>query len=74
LPHDIAWRQKDGLSDAVGYEWRNALKKFGEHRYKKMFDESFSGQDHLVPYMWMPQWSDATDPSATQLCYFHRVI
>jgi asparagine synthase (glutamine-hydrolysing) len=72
LPRDITWRQKNGLSDAVGYEWRHALKKYGEHRYKKIFDENFEGQDQLVPYMWMPQWSDATDPSATQLPFFKQ--
>jgi asparagine synthase (glutamine-hydrolysing) len=72
LPQDIAWRQKNGMSDAVGYEWRNALKKFGEHRYKKMFTRDFGNQHHLVPYMWMPQWSDATDPSATQLPHFKQ--
>lgn len=72
LPRDIAWRQKNGMSDAVGYEWRNALKKFGEHRYRKIFNKDFRGQGHLVPYMWMPQWSDATDPSATQLPQFKQ--
>jgi len=72
LPRDIAWRQKNGMSDAVGYEWRKALKKFGEFRYKKIFNKDFRGQHHLVPYMWMPQWSDATDPSATQLRHFKQ--
>jgi asparagine synthase (glutamine-hydrolysing) len=70
LPRDIAWRQKNGMSDAVGYEWRAALKEFGEEKYKDIFDEDFEDHDHLVPYMWMPQWSDATDPSATQLPHF----
>jgi asparagine synthase (glutamine-hydrolysing) len=58
------------MSDAVGYEWRKALQTFGEHNYKRIFEEKFGDQHHLVPYMWMPKWSDATDPSATQLKYF----
>lgn len=70
LPQDIVWRQKNGMSDAVGYEWRTALKVFGEKRYEKIFKDNFGEQYHLVPYKWMPRWSDATDPSATQLKYF----
>jgi len=70
LPRDIAWRQKNGMSDAVGYEWRKALQTFGEHNYKRIFEEKFGDQHHLIPYMWMPKWTDATDPSATQLKYF----
>jgi asparagine synthase (glutamine-hydrolysing) len=70
LPHTIAWRQKNGMSDAVGYKWRDALKKFGEHKYKDIFTYYFGYQKHLVPYMWMPKWCSATDPSATQLPYF----
>ena len=70
LPHDICWRQKNGMSDAVGYEWRTALQKFGEWHYKSIFHEYFGENDQLVPYMWMPQWSDATDPSATELPQF----
>ena len=27
LPNEILWRQKNGMSDAVGYSWVNAIKK-----------------------------------------------
>jgi len=70
LPREIVWRQKNGMSDAVGYEWLTALKTFGEKKYEKIFKEKFGEQYYLVPYKWMPKWSDATDPSATQLKYF----
>jgi asparagine synthase (glutamine-hydrolysing) len=70
LPRNICWRQKNGMSDAVGTDWRQALKNFGEFHYKDIYADYFGNQHHLVPYMWMPKWSDATDPSATELKYF----
>lgn len=30
LPHDILWRQKDGMSDAVGTNWVDEIKKHAE--------------------------------------------
>ena len=30
LPHEILWRQKNGMSDAVGYAWVKAVKAFAE--------------------------------------------
>jgi asparagine synthase (glutamine-hydrolysing) len=30
LPHDILWRQKDGMSDAVGTNWVDEVKKYAE--------------------------------------------
>lgn len=31
LPHDILWRQKDGMSDAVGTNWVDEVKKYAEN-------------------------------------------
>lgn len=72
LPHSIAWRQKNGMSDAVGYGWADALRNYGEHNYKKMFLEIFGRKnEHVVPYQWMPKWSPGvTDPSARVLKQF----
>merc|ERR1712100_910089 len=30
LPDDILWRQKDGMSDAVGTNWVDEVKKYAE--------------------------------------------
>ncbi len=30
LPNDILWRQKNGMSDAVGYSWVTEVKKYAE--------------------------------------------
>ena len=72
LPSEIAWRQKNGMSDAVGYAWVQALRDFGEEKYKKIFNDFFGDNDHLTPYKWMPKWSDATDPSGATLSFFKK--
>jgi asparagine synthase (glutamine-hydrolysing) len=38
LPPEILWRQKNGMSDAVGYAWVKAVK---EHAEKTISDEEF---------------------------------
>lgn len=74
LPYEIAWRQKNGMSDAVGYSWVDALKSTGED-YRKIFHEIFGkNMDHLSPYKWLPKWSDAKDPSARVLPQFNDKI
>jgi asparagine synthase (glutamine-hydrolysing) len=66
LPDDILWRQKDGMSDAVGYSWVDHLKETGEH-YEEMFDGMYPGMRHLISEKWMPKWVEADDPSARVL-------
>jgi asparagine synthase (glutamine-hydrolysing) len=80
LPDSILARQKNGMSDAVGYSWVDGLKKhctgsiFGPKTetgfYRKIFRKHFGDNMHLTPYMWMPRWSDADDPSARHLSVF----
>jgi asparagine synthase (glutamine-hydrolysing) len=65
IPDEICWRQKDGMSDAVGASWINALRKTGED-YKTIFGKV---NTHLTPYKWLPRWSDLKDPSARLLIY-----
>jgi asparagine synthase (glutamine-hydrolysing) len=38
LPPEILWRQKNGMSDAVGYAWVKAVKEFAE---RTISDEEF---------------------------------
>jgi hypothetical protein len=59
------------MSDAVGYAWVDALRDFGEHKYKDIFNEYFGDNDHVVPYKWMPKWTSVTDPSARILPQFN---
>ena len=66
LPDEVLWRQKDGMSDAVGYSWVDHLKETGEH-YDKIFDRIYPGMHHLISEKWMPKWVEANDPSAREL-------
>jgi asparagine synthase (glutamine-hydrolysing) len=70
LPAEIAWRQKNGMSDAVGYAWAQALRDYGEDNYKTIFNKFFGDNDHLTPYKWMPKWIEASDPSGAKLPFF----
>lgn len=66
LPDDILWRQKDGMSDAVGYSWVDHLKTTGE-KYEDIFDAHYPNMRHLISEKWMPKWVNVGDPSARSL-------
>jgi asparagine synthase (glutamine-hydrolysing) len=81
LPNEILYRQKNGMSDAVGYGWVDGIKEYCKSRwfqrteekyYKKIFNSHFGTfMENLTPYMWLPKWSgNITDPSARQLSVF----
>ncbi len=38
--------------------------------YRQIFEELFPGCGHLIPYYWMPKWSDTTDPSPRTLGHY----
>jgi asparagine synthase (glutamine-hydrolysing) len=84
LPHEILWRQKNGMSDAVGYNWVDAVKEFAENElvhcdegrtkeetmYHDIFECHFKNCDHLISEIWRPRWTNVLDPSARQLSVF----
>ena len=41
-----------------------------KYYYKKMFDECFPNCSQIVPYFWMPKYTNATDPSARTLTFY----
>ena len=49
----------------VGYfsQILNQRKKY----YKEIFDKEFSNCSHIIPYFWMPKYTNASDPSARTL-------
>lgn len=51
LPHDILWRQKDGMSDAVGTNWVDEVKKYAENEVDPhMFQETrIQARGHNTP-------------------------
>ena len=84
LPKNILWRKKEAFSDGVsskGKSWYQIVQshalKLGyeseEEYYKSIFDECY-GYKHrnVIPYMWMPKFCDATDPSARTLEIYNR--
>jgi asparagine synthase (glutamine-hydrolysing) len=86
LPEDILMRQKNGMSDAVGYSWVDGIKRYADnHCFWEKFFVKTPGTaeeclykfiynelfpEELVSYKWMPKWTDATDPSARYLDNF----
>lgn len=83
LPEEILYRQKNGMSDAVGYNWVDGIKNYAkssgfyffsknpeEEMYKNIFYKH-GYPDELVLYKWMPRWTNATDPSARYLPEFN---
>jgi len=40
--------------------------------YKKIFDQVFLNCSSIVPYFWMPKYTDATDPSARTLTFYEN--
>ena len=83
LPEEIIRRQKNGMSDAVGYSWVDGIKEhaktkglnvFYDNPEEKLYKDLFFLHDYpsdLVLYKWMPRWTNATDPSARYLDEFN---
>jgi asparagine synthase (glutamine-hydrolysing) len=42
--------------------------------YKKIFDELYPNCSHIVPYFWMPKYTNASDPSARTLNFYSSNI
>ena len=38
--------------------------------YKAIFDEAYPNCEHVIPYFWMPKYTNATDPSARTLQFY----
>jgi asparagine synthase (glutamine-hydrolysing) len=38
--------------------------------YRTIFEEKYGGHSNVVPYFWMPRWSNTTDPSAKTLEHY----
>jgi asparagine synthase (glutamine-hydrolysing) len=38
--------------------------------YKRIFDQAYPNCEHILPYFWMPKYTNATDPSARTLTFY----
>lgn len=45
-----------------------------KHYYKKIFDNLYPNCSAIVPYFWMPKYTDATDPSARTLTFYEQNV
>ena len=45
-----------------------------KYYYKKLFNDFFPNCEKIVPYFWMPKYTDATDPSARTLTFYEEKI
>lgn len=83
LPDEILWRKKEAFSDGVTSQGRSLftiLQEFIAIKYKEnpsielekkyyreIFDNKYPNCSHILPYFWMPKYTNATDPSARTL-------
>lgn len=85
LPKEVLWRTKEAFSDGVSSterSWHTILKEYYQNSlgtteremYRVIF-ESYFGPikeiNQIIPYYWMPKWSDTDDPSARSLSVYH---
>ena len=45
-----------------------------KHYYKKIFDNLYPNCSAIVPYFWMPKYTDASDPSARTLTFYEQNV
>ena len=74
LPDEIVWRRKDGFSDGVSsfekpwYEiiHEYTMKNFQLNEkdyYLSVFEKYYPNYETIIPYYWMPKWSQENNPS-----------
>ena len=82
LPKKVLFRRKEAFSDGVSGDkawYEIAQEKAGalgfteKEYYRKIYEGMFGDQAINVPYLWMPKWSNATDPSARALDLYSAV-
>ena len=88
LPDEILWRKKEAFSDGVTSHGRSLfiiLQEFisGELKkpaniesekmyYKSIFEKYYPDLSYMLPYYWMPRYTNATDPSARTLSIYKK--
>lgn len=77
LPKKVLWRRKEAFSDGVSDQnnsWFKTIHEFlkggieeEKKYYKNIFSKYYKNHENLIPYYWMPKWSNTNDPSARTL-------
>jgi len=66
------------LQEKIALKLENVITPFTEgielekYYYKQIFDKFFPNCESIVPYFWMPKYTDATDPSARTLDFYEK--
>ena len=74
LPSEVVWRRKDGFSDGVSKQERPWYQIINDHTqlrydltedeyYQSVFKKYYGGRESIVPYQWLPKWTDEMNPS-----------
>ena len=88
LPDEILWRKKEAFSDGVTSHGRSLfiiLQEFiskeiekpaniesEKFYYKSIFEKFYPDLSYILPYYWMPKYTNATDPSARTLSIYKK--
>ena len=89
LPDEILWRKKEAFSDGVSSHGRSLYQILQEKiaeklnkeanietekmYYKDIFNKFFPNCHDILPYYWMPKYTNATDPSARTLDIYKSI-
>jgi asparagine synthase (glutamine-hydrolysing) len=66
------------LQEKIATSLENVITPFSEgiqtekYYYKQIFDKLFPNCDSIVPYFWMPKYTNAIDPSARTLTFYEK--
>ena len=74
LPEEVVWRRKDGFSDGVSEKkrpWYQIINDYTHNKYyisedeyyQCVFKKYYGGREYIVPYQWLPKWTDQMNPS-----------
>ena len=74
LPKEVVWRRKDGFSDGVSKgtrPWYQIINDYTQSHfglteddyYQSIFQKYYPDKQYIVPYQWLPKWTNETNPS-----------
>ena len=62
----------DKLNQEIKFNKFQANIETEKYYYKKIFDYLYPNCSHILPYFWMPKYTDASDPSARTLTFYNN--
>jgi len=63
--------------DDGSFDWEslpNPPKTPEQKYYRFIFERHYSGRGNVIPYFWMPRFTDATDSSARTLNIYNALV